>query len=615
MTGLLLQPKPQRQLPPAGLPDEYMVPPVLKSIVDGLRDVKRISILNNWEEDDPGRWHLLLLARLSGKPSQHMPSESKWRLVVSLKQPDGGVFYYPDAEDGIHDTFRHQDQNSCSTGAIWRAGKPCLERPIRGLGRDEWGDEPRTVEAAAIWKARRLLQWIDAAAADSLASLDSTNELPAGLGQGSRTTIGFLETTEDLGWASSTPTRWGFASLVPVPGTKSTWALTELFDERSNPHRKFDWGMVLSETSAAINTVWLLAPDIPVKKPWTAPTTWAELTDLLDGQGVDLVNIMAEAGARYRAGTRRTEPHRLVIGFPFASRIGQKPQRLHWLMIDKMPLAGRKEKRHGFRPKEESRRLWDRRLAVSNTALGWLKTENWAPDQLQSRGGAEDRVKKCKILIIGAGSLGSAVAENLCRAGALKLSIMDGEKLNIGNLTRHVLTMADAGHNKADALVKRLNRISPNARTTAVPYDFKAEMNEAITKSIRAFDVIVDCTGSDDLLEHLSSFDWQSDKLFISLSVTWGANGLLAFCAHEQHFPVVDAKYRFAEVDAPIVRYEDANVEGIGCWHPVFPADSDDVQQWAALSSKFIRSAILNPDRRLTYYRRADDGAVEVINA
>ena len=142
MTGLLLQPKPQRQLPPAGLPDEYMVPPVLKSIVDGLRDVKRISILNNWEEDDAGRWHLLLLARLSGKPSQHMPSESKWRLVVSPKQPDGGVFYYPDAEDGIHDTFRHQDQNSCSTGAIWRAGKPCLERPIRGLGRDEWGDEP-----------------------------------------------------------------------------------------------------------------------------------------------------------------------------------------------------------------------------------------------------------------------------------------------------------------------------------------------------------------------------------------------------------------------------------------------------------------------------------------
>ena len=112
-----------------------MVPPVLKSIVDGLGDVRRISILNNWEEDDAGRWHLLLLARLSVKPSQHMPSESKWRLVVSPKQPDGGVFYYPDAEDGIRDTFRHQDQNSCSTGAIWRAGKPCLERPIRGLGR------------------------------------------------------------------------------------------------------------------------------------------------------------------------------------------------------------------------------------------------------------------------------------------------------------------------------------------------------------------------------------------------------------------------------------------------------------------------------------------------
>lgn len=336
---------------------------------------------------------------------------------------------------------------------------------------------------------------------------------------------------------------------------------------------------------------------------------------MLADQGIDLAEIIVGAGARFRAGTRTTTSHHLLIGFPYSSRVGEAPERIHWLAIGGLALAGRKEKRHGFRPREESRRLWDRQIAASNTPLRWLRTENWAPDQLQSRGGAAEGVIGKRILVIGAGSLGSAVAESLCRAGVLNLGVIDGEALNAGNLVRHALTMADVGHNKAEALARMLNATSPNAAVAGMPFRFTAKVGDEVAANIRSYDVVIDCTGSDDVLDDLATFEWGEEKLFISLSMTWRAEGLLAFCASDAHFPVIDAKDRFARAGAPLVRDEDANVEAIGCWHPVFPADAADVAQWAATGCKFVGGAIADPARRLLHFRRSEDGGVEVTRA
>ena len=592
-----------------------MIPSVLRSIADTIAGTPRVAVRGTWEADCNGRWHIPIVADLAVAPSEHMPARTAWRLVIGPNQPADGVFIYPDAEGGILDTFRHQDWNlDPAEGASWRRGKPCLERPINGLGRDEWGDEPRELEAAALWKVGRLLQWIDAAASDTLVPPGSANELPAGVGMGAKLTLGFLEKAEDLVWSATTGTRWGFASLATVPGAANTWALAELLDERSDKVREFNWGTMLAAAPTTINTVWLLANSIPVRAPWNAPTTWCELRDDLSRQGVNLTAIIVQAGARYRAGARRTASHRLIIGFPYQSRVGDPPERIHWLCVGSLPLAGRTEKRDGFRPREESRRLWDRQLAGSNNGLVWLKAENWAPDQLQSRGGVERPVSDSRILLIGAGSLGGAVADNLVRAGVLQIGVFDGGTLEAGNLVRHVLSMADVGHNKSDALVRKLNGVSPNARLQSFPHEFAAGMTDASAQAARSYDVIVDCTGSDDLLDELAAFEWQEEKVFVSLSMTWGAEGLLAFCAKEVTFPTIDAKDRFANAGAPPVRHGDANVEAIGCWHPVFPADADDVQQWAALGSKFIRAAIIDPTRRLRYHRRTPGGGTEIVD-
>jgi hypothetical protein len=109
----------------------------------------------------------------------------------------------------------------------------------------------------------------------------------------------------------------------------------------------------------------------------------------------------------------------------------------------------------------------------------------------------------------------------------------------------------------------------------------------------------------------MAAFDWQSEKVFISLAMTWRAEGLFAYAASETMFPVLDATSRFRNSASPEIDLGDARIEGIGCWHPVFPARADDVQLWAAVSTKFICRVISAPGRVYEYFKQMPDGTVE----
>jgi adenylyltransferase/sulfurtransferase len=66
-----------------------------------------------------------------------------------------------------------------------------------------------------------------------------------------------------------------------------------------------------------------------------------------------------------------------------------------------------------------------------------------------------------KIAIVGCGSIGSALADTLVRAGLGSLTLIDPELLKIENTGRHVLTPREVGQPKAEALARRLLEINP----------------------------------------------------------------------------------------------------------------------------------------------------------
>jgi|TARA_B100001063_G_scaffold246831_1_gene287892 adenylyltransferase/sulfurtransferase len=106
----------------------------------------------------------------------------------------------------------------------------------------------------------------------------------------------------------------------------------------------------------------------------------------------------------------------------------------------------------------------------------------------------QKKIKKARILIIGAGGLGCPAAEFLTRAGVGYLGIIDNDVVNISNIHRQSLyDISDINKSKVRSAKKKLNKINP--KTIIRTYSFRLNKDNA-AKIIKDYDYIVD--GSDN---------------------------------------------------------------------------------------------------------------------
>ena len=106
----------------------------------------------------------------------------------------------------------------------------------------------------------------------------------------------------------------------------------------------------------------------------------------------------------------------------------------------------------------------------------------------------QKRILSSKVLIIGAGGLGSPVAEFLSRAGIGSLGIVDNDKVSLSNLHRQNLyNTSDIGKFKVKIAKDKIKKINPNTKVTI----YKIRLNnDNFKKIINDYDYIVD--GSDN---------------------------------------------------------------------------------------------------------------------
>lgn len=104
------------------------------------------------------------------------------------------------------------------------------------------------------------------------------------------------------------------------------------------------------------------------------------------------------------------------------------------------------------------------------------------------------KLKKAKVLIIGAGGLGSPAAVYLAAAGVGTIGIVDYDKIDLSNLQRQILySKEDIGKNKTAVIKKQLEKINNNIKI--ITYDEKLTSNNALN-IIKNYDVVID--GSDN---------------------------------------------------------------------------------------------------------------------
>lgn len=106
-------------------------------------------------------------------------------------------------------------------------------------------------------------------------------------------------------------------------------------------------------------------------------------------------------------------------------------------------------------------------------------------------GAGQEKLLDSKVLIIGAGGLGSPAAQYLAAAGVGHIGIMDGDRVDLSNLQRQIIhTTADIGKLKVDSAREKINLINPDVSVRVYPYIANADN---IGQILPEYDIVIDC--------------------------------------------------------------------------------------------------------------------------
>jgi len=109
-------------------------------------------------------------------------------------------------------------------------------------------------------------------------------------------------------------------------------------------------------------------------------------------------------------------------------------------------------------------------------------------------GKGQQKLLEAKVLVIGAGGLGSPIAAYLVGAGVGTLGIVDSDEVELNNLHRQIIYSSDdIGKKKALAAKARLDRVNPDVKI--VPHVVRLK-SDNIMEVIKDYDIVVD--GSDN---------------------------------------------------------------------------------------------------------------------
>jgi adenylyltransferase/sulfurtransferase len=161
----------------------------------------------------------------------------------------------------------------------------------------------------------------------------------------------------------------------------------------------------------------------------------------------------------------------------------------------------------------------------------------------------QEKILASRVLIIGAGGLGSPAAMYLASAGVGTLILADGDTVDLTNLQRQILHRNDAvGRFKAESGRDTLNSLNPETVAVALPQRLDASLLEA---HISEADVVLDCSDNFSTRHAINRACVKFSKPLVSGAAVRFDGQLSVFDKRNLHNP---------------------------CYHCLFP-DGDDVEE------------------------------------
>jgi adenylyltransferase/sulfurtransferase len=104
----------------------------------------------------------------------------------------------------------------------------------------------------------------------------------------------------------------------------------------------------------------------------------------------------------------------------------------------------------------------------------------------------QERLLRARVLVVGAGGLGSPVLQYLAAAGVGRIGIVDDDVVDLTNLQRQTLfATPDVGRQKVDVAAERVRALNPDVAVDAYPLRLDAGNARDL---VRPYDAVVDAT-------------------------------------------------------------------------------------------------------------------------
>ena len=172
----------------------------------------------------------------------------------------------------------------------------------------------------------------------------------------------------------------------------------------------------------------------------------------------------------------------------------------------------------------------------------------------------QKKILSSKVLIIGAGGLGSPVAEFLSRAGIGSLGIVDDDRVSLSNLHRQSLyNTSDIGKFKVKIARDKIKKINPNTKITI----YKIRLNnENFKKIINNYDYIID--GSDNFTTKflLNDFCLKFKKVLVTGAISKFDGHIFTFNFKDKRIPCLRCFFQESNISDNLLSCESEGILG-----------------------------------------------------
>jgi len=134
-------------------------------------------------------------------------------------------------------------------------------------------------------------------------------------------------------------------------------------------------------------------------------------------------------------------------------------------------------------------------------------------------------LQSCRFVLVGAGSVGGSVALHLARAGAGKLTIVDGESYDVNNSVRHELPACAAGMGKAVAIATQCEGANPFCEVGYLSQPLGEGNPRLTTDALAKADMVIETTGSEMVTRIMERYCRALRIPLLTASLTAGARG------------------------------------------------------------------------------------------